>query len=129
MPKVFGVLVTLILLGALLTGCGANDTEEQAPPQDGIIVDNNTGSPTDEEDETADILTATGRYVGLADSNSVEIQLDDITENEGYRVFRLSDEIKANYDSLGLETDDKVSFEYQEVENAQPLLIKIEKTS
>lgn len=133
MPKLFGILLTLLLLGALLTACGAKDTKEQTPPQDQAIVDN-SGAPTDEDntnnkDETADVLTAIGRYVGLADSNSAEIQLDNVTENEGFRVFKLSDEIKADFDSLGLETNDRVSIEYQEVENAQPLLLKIEKIS
>lgn len=124
MSKLFAVLLSLILLGTLLTGCGANNTEQQTPPQDGMV--DNSGSPTDED---TDVLTATGSYVGLADSNSAEIQIDGATENEGYRVFKLSDEIKANYDSLGLETGDRVSIEYQEVENAQPLLLKIEKIS
>ena len=63
-----------------------------------------TPEPTPEQEEK---LTADAVYSGREDSNSIEIIIDN-----KYISARLSPQLKQNFDSLGIEENDKIKIEY-----------------
>ena len=64
-----------------------------------------TPKPTPEEQQQK--LSAKGIYIGLADSSSIEILI-----NDKYINAKLSPSLKASFDSLNIEEDDNVTIEY-----------------
>ncbi|MPN10544.1 hypothetical protein SDC9_157839 [bioreactor metagenome] len=82
----------------------------------------------DENTTENETKTDSGTYTGRVDNNSIEIRISAIQdESKAFRVFALSDEIRENFDSYGLKTDDQVKFEYYEQDQGQPVLTKLEK--
>ncbi|MBQ9096970.1 MAG: hypothetical protein IJY55_01065 [Clostridia bacterium] len=63
-----------------------------------------TPQPTPEEEKR---LSAKGVYIGLADSNFIEIMI-----NDKYVSAKLSPSLKASFDNLNIEEEDNVTIEY-----------------
>lgn len=112
MKKIALFLLMGILSLGILAGCVQKKPEEQKGPE---IVAN---QPVQNE-EPQDVKGVEGVYVGQIDGNSIEVQVDGES-----MVFWMVDIGKA-IDNI--EEGQKVSVEYEEGENGQLLLVKIEK--
>lgn len=75
-----------------------------------------------------ELLQGTGTYVGQIDSNSVEIEISGVPEEEAAKAFRLDESIKEDFEEKhGLQTGDKVSFTYLVDEYQRNVLKEIKK--
>lgn len=74
-----------------------------------------------------DIRTDSGRYVGQIDNNSIEIKISGVPDAIAARAFRLSAELRADFDALKLKTNDEVLFRYIPKEGEQPIIIEMVK--
>ncbi len=68
-----------------------------------------------------------GTYVGQIDSNSVEIKISGVPNENAYRAFQLSEELKENLSSLEIQEGDAVLFTYTTNDQVRPVIIEIEK--
>ena len=138
------IAVTLIvLLLMVFSGCSRNAGDKNPGPDPSTppeITDNNNGQtdgqtpdPAGDENnnsdpgDAADTKTDSGRYVGRADSNFIEINISGVPEEMAAKVFMLSDELKENFEDLGFETGDNVKFNYYVNDNGQNVITSIEK--
>ncbi|MDR1616131.1 MAG: hypothetical protein LBR98_03880 [Syntrophomonadaceae bacterium] len=116
-----GLFVLLIVL-LLAMGCEAKTQAPPASPSDTLSPPSNLEQePTASEDNTtpasefqdpALLELRTGYYVGLIDSNSVEIEVDGYPKPTAARAFQLSDDLKENWDSLDFQEGDKVTITF-----------------
>jgi len=103
------------------------DSDNTIPAEDNTTPTENITSPT-EGDDSSDIRTDTGSYIGQADSNSIEIKISGIADgNYTFRVFQISEGIKQTFESLSLETNEQVLVNYYEHANGQNILTNIER--
>lgn len=71
---------------------------------------------------------ASGIFEGQADSNFIEVTVESSSGGlEGIMVFMLDDEVKKEFYKIGLETGDKISFEYKTNEYNQYIIVKLKK--
>jgi hypothetical protein len=71
---------------------------------------------------------ASGVFEGQADSNFIEVTVESSSGGlEGIMVFMLDDGVKEEFDKIGLDTGDKISFEYKTNEHSQYIIVKLEK--
>ncbi len=112
------ILVLLLLVTVIFAGCAIGET------QDGNITENE-GEESNQVEE--DIKTDAGRYVGQIDSNFIEIKIVGVPDEKAAKSFKLSDEIKANFEEYELETEDNIKFNYFENEDGNNVIVKIEK--
>ena len=124
---VLAIFLFTSLAAGILGGC--------APVAEVTIPPSNQEEP-DIQKETTDgsistiIKTDSGAYMGQADNNSIEIRISGVQdENLAFRVFKISDEVRPAFESLLLQKDDEVKFDYYEQEVGQPVLMKIERIS
>ncbi|KXG78621.1 hypothetical protein [Thermotalea metallivorans] len=96
----------------VLAGCGFKKPEEQKGPE-------TVANQPVQNEEPQDVKRVAGVHVGQIDGNSIEVQMDGEP-----MVFCMVDIGKAIDD---IEEGQKVSVEYEEGENGQLLLVKIEK--
>ncbi len=147
MKKTMMLCIATIMCGLFLMGC----MKEQNQNEDPLIVETeevttemvettevNTENETS-DDIATDVVTATtsepivalqtdsGSYVGQADSNFIEITISGVPIEKASKVFMLSPEIKENFDSYALETDDQIQFDYSENEDGQFIIYGIRK--
>lgn len=71
--------------------------------------------------------TDSGRYVGQIDSNSIEVKISGAPDAIAAKAFRLSDGVKAKFDSYGLKSGDVIRFTYQTNEHGQGIITEITK--
>jgi hypothetical protein len=126
---VIAILVLLLAFGFAIsaTGCivsGGPVEESGSQP----VVEEPGKEPASEEEpeEQAEILTDSGSYNGQADNNFIEIQISGVPEEIDPKVFMISDEVRADFDALALETGDTVRFDYFIDENERNVLITLE---
>ncbi|MCP6682259.1 hypothetical protein [Bacillus nakamurai] len=100
MKKIFGCLFFILLLA----GCGVNNEKSQG------------------EDAAEKLVTKEGTYVGLADTHTIEVTVD----NEPVS-FDITDE--SAKDIKDLNNGDKVTVKYQKNSKGQLLLKDIEQTN
>ncbi|MGI6119894.1 MAG: hypothetical protein ACOYIB_04865 [Desulfosporosinus sp.] len=82
----------------------------------------NTSEESRQKD--GDIITATGKYSGQIDSNSIEIL---IGAEEKAMAFRFSEGVKSKFDSYGLKQGDKVEITYAKNGYNQFILMSLKK--
>jgi hypothetical protein len=112
------ILIIMLLFAVIFAGCAVGET------QDGN-TDENTGEESSQTEEN--IKTDSGRYVGQIDSNFIEIKISGVPDEKAAKSFKLSDEIKANFEEYELETEDNIKFNYIENENGNNVIVSIEK--
>ncbi|NLJ30287.1 MAG: hypothetical protein GX424_01555 [Clostridiales bacterium] len=78
-------------------------------------------------EKASDIKTDSGRYSGQADSNFIEIKISGVPDENAAKVFMLSENLKNEFNDLGLETGDDIKFDYYVNESEQNVLVSIEK--
>lgn len=117
-------LLLVLFIFVLLTSACSADTEPPVQPEVNPVVtetSNGTAAVTDETKQDS------GTYVGQIDSNSIEIKISGVPEEYSPRAFRFSEEIKAMFDSYGLETNDQVWFSYVVNKDNQNVLKSIDR--
>lgn len=70
--------------------------------------------------------TVTGKYIGLADNNFFEVLVENPAREE-YKVFMITDAVRAAFEKLNLKKDDPVSICYSPNEAGQLEVTGIEK--
>lgn len=110
------------------------ETDSETESESGTETNDTTPAENDstpkEGESSPGELTDSGSYVGQVDSNSIEIKLSGVPDdNNAYKVFELSEELKSTFENLSLETNEQVRFNYHEQENGQPVLTSIERIS
>jgi len=73
------------------------------------------------------VLTDSGRYVGQADSNFIEIKISGVPDEKSAKVFMLGVEVKQDFENLKLNTGDNIKFQYTLNDYNQCVISKIEK--
>ncbi|MFY9174636.1 MAG: hypothetical protein WAO24_04750 [Peptococcia bacterium] len=133
------VLLAIFCLG-LAIGCNKGESNQQPnPPVQKEPLDNESGNQGQQEQqpepdvennqqEDTGLKEGTGIFQGLIDSNSIEIKVNNMPENQAYRAFALSETAKTNLVELGLQGDELISFTYTEEEGKQPLINEIKKS-
>lgn len=117
-----GLLV--ILLCALLAFAGCSNNE--APGDNTQPSEQNEPAPNDNQDEN-DLTTDSGTFSGRIDNSSIEIHISGVQNDDGYRAYELSEEIREDFDSYGFETGDQVIFKYQPgTEGQRDVIMEIE---
>ena len=126
---IVAIAVAALILG--LTACASSPEDEDKAPV-------NISTPAQSPDETQpekdgktpeqdhpewDLKEGSGKYSGQADSNFIEIELDDKASS----VFQLSAELKEKFAELNLEIGDSIRFKYKERQDQNPEIIEITK--
>jgi len=104
---VVSALIVILALTLALSGCSYLIPKKNVPAPD--------SSPGVEKPDS--IQEVTGIYVGRIDNHSVEIIV-----NGEEQAFRLSDELRATFDDLGLEEGQQVKITYYQNEHRQLIL-------
>lgn len=128
MKKAFPALVLILVIISGLTGCTQDKVEDQITPGDSSQdASGETEADTDGEETSADtpdepqILSDTGSYVGLADNNFFEVQLNE----DSFIVLMLTEATREKFNALALETGDGINFDYYTNEYNQNILVEI----
>ncbi len=132
MTKVFGrkqtvVLVMLLVFLLVLTGC--RQTPDPGPEE--VVETPEVEMPeTEEEEEEQEeneaedqLIEADGKYVGFADSHSVEIEL--IGEAQPFMVFQLDEAVREQLEEEEYNTGTEVHIKYLVLEQGQPMITEI----
>lgn len=117
------IITTFILIMSflVLVGC-SNSNSVVIPSGEEKTKENDVPSIVD-----IDYKIDSGRYSGRADSNFIEIKISGVPEEISYRVFMLSEEIKADFDRLDLQTDEVIQFKYTVNEHEQGIIFEIKR--
>jgi predicted small lipoprotein YifL len=111
MKTVFKFLL-LVVLVLSITGC----TQSNTTPN----------STTQNEEAQASVAeraeTITGNYIGLADNNFFEIEI-----NGEYKVFMITDDIRDKFERLNLKTGETVMIRYLENQHGQNEVLDIQR--
>ncbi len=129
------VLVLIMVIVLVLVGCSQTPEPEPEPEEVVETPENETpGSEEQEEEqeqeqeqenETEDqLIEAEGKYVGFADSHSVEIEL--IGESQPFMVFQLDEAVRAQLEEEEYDTGTEVYIKYLVLEQGQPMITEIE---
>lgn len=115
------IILAAAAASVILTGCsgGTNTPATTASPSP---IASPTVSPSASPTSAPEVreITETGVYGGRADSNYIEVILSD----GSYESLKLSDELKKNLETSGIEEDDNIEFTYTET-NGEKVVNKI----
>ncbi|MDF1615860.1 hypothetical protein [Petrocella sp. FN5] len=104
------------------------DTSEEATEEvTENILPEEEEEPVMDEDMDEDMETTTGIYVGQIDSNSIEVELTDISVENTFKAFRFSESVKANFGDYNLTEGDRVMISFKVDENNASIIHDIEK--
>lgn len=118
-----GLLVILLCALLAFAGCSSNN---EAPGDNTQPSEQNEPAPNDNQDENG-LTTDSGTFSGRIDNSSIEIHISGVPNDDGYRAYELSEEIREDFDSYGFETGDQVIFKYQPgTEGQRDVIMEIE---
>ena len=122
------IVILLILLVTVLivsTGCRRPDDPQHF---DSVETPDEIVTPDDEPAETeepeAETVQSEGRYVGFADSRSVEIELIDAEYD--FMVFQLDNSVREQLEESEPETGALVKISFIVSEIGQPMITELE---
>lgn len=119
------VLVMLLVLLLVLTGCRQAPDPEPEEVVETPEVEMPEVEEEQEENEAEDqMMEADGKYVGFADSHSVEIEL--IGEAQPFMVFQLDEAVREQLEEEEYNTGTEVHIKYLVLEQGQPMITEIE---
>jgi len=131
--KQTAVLVTLLVFLLVMTGCrqapdpGPEEVVEVPEIETPEVEEEQEMEEEQEQDEneTEDqLIEAEGKYVGFADSHSVEIEL--IGEAQPFMVFQLDEAVREQLEEEEYDTGTEVHIKYLVLEQGQPIITEIE---
>ncbi len=118
-----GLLIILLCALLAFAGCSSNNEAQGDNTQPS---EQNEPAPNDNQDEN-DLTTDSGTFSGRIDNSSIEIHISGVPNDDGYRAYELSEEIREDFDSYGFETGDQVIFKYQPgTEGQRDVIMEIE---
>jgi len=123
-------LATVLLLVMLLLLAGCRQTTVPEPeevvetPEIEMPEEEEEPEVSEENEAEEELVEAQGRYVGFADSHSVEIELID--EAQPFMVFQLDEAVRQQLEQEEYETGTEVSIKYRVMEQGQPMIMEIE---
>ena len=132
MKKVIASIIMVLMLAGI-SGClqygsgkpdqlnGSQTTEE--PEARPLISEATEAKVSHDKDSKTD----SGRYVGQADNNFIEVQISGVPDTKDFKVFMLSKELKKTFEALKLETGENIKFQYYVNDNNQNVIVSIEK--
>ena len=137
-----GTIVGGIILAA---GCSAGDVDKdgmgtttEAGIIDGVSDITNEmdelnqpgGESENQQIDDVDFKIDAGQYTGQIDSNSIEVRIVGIQpEEEAFKAFRLSEEIKENFDSYSLNENDFIILKYKIDNNGVGVIYDIQRNN
>ncbi|MCF8019423.1 conserved protein of unknown function [Petrocella atlantisensis] len=141
---IFGILIIVV---GLFSGCFNSKPEvmEEEQVVSDVVEEEMTEEPSEEVTEEAtedtlpeeepameeeleeDMETTTGIYVGQIDSNSIEVEITDISAEDTFKAFRFSETVKANFGDYNLTEGDRISISFKLDENNASIIHDIEK--
>ena len=137
-----GTIVGGIILAA---GCSAGDVDKdgmgtttEAGIIDGVSDSTNEmdelnqpgGESENQQIDDVDFKIDAGQYTGQIDSNSIEVRIVGIQpEEEAFKAFRLSEEIKENFDSYSLNENDFIILKYKIDNNGVGVIYDIQRNN
>ena len=137
-----GTIVGGIILAA---GCSAGDVDKdgmgrttEAGIVDGVGDSTNEmdgliqlgGESENQQIDDVDFKIDAGQYTGQIDSNSIEVRIVGIQpEEEAFKAFRLSEEIKENFDSYSLNENDFIILKYKIDNNGVGVIYDIQRNN
>lgn len=116
------LLVTVLIVSA---GCRRPDDPElfdSVETPDEIVTPDE--EPEQNEEAEAETIQSEGRYVGFADSRSVEIELIDAEHD--FMVFQLDDSVREQLETSEPETGAPVRITFIVTEIGQPMITEFE---
>ena len=126
------IAVFVIMLSGVLAGC-----QESVSPSDvshipdPSSVDPSSSDHEDGEDEQnhgdRHLKIDTGRYQGQLDSNFIEVALSGVQDPTIFKVFKLSETLKDNFNGLELIEGDLIKISYIKDENSKDAIVSLEK--
>ena len=123
-------LATVLLLVMLLILSGCRQTTVPEPeevvetPEIEMPEEEEESEVPEDDDAQGELVEAQGRYVGFADSHSVEIELID--EAQPFMVFQLDEAVRQQLEQEEYDTGTEVSIKYRVMEQGQPMIMEIE---
>lgn len=133
MKKTIGLLILVLVILLVVSGCGiANNTASDSDSKPKQEASKETQKEEPNAGETVakqgpGVKSDTGTYVGQIDGNSIEIKISGVPDGLSNKAFRLSDEVKAKFDSLKLKTGDQVFFNYSINKDNQNVMVELGK--
>ena len=127
------ILIVFILMFVLVGTIGCRQAETPPPlepeePETEEPAEEPEEMEEPEEEETSqqngEILQAEGRYVGFADTRSVEIEL--ISGDYDFMVFQLDDAVKQQLEAGEPDTGTEVTIHFKILEQGQPMITALE---
>ncbi|MDW7672124.1 MAG: hypothetical protein SCK57_02075 [Bacillota bacterium] len=127
------ILIVFFLMFVLVgtTGCRQAETPPPAEPEEPeveIPVEEPEDPEDPEEEQTSqqdgEILEAQGRYVGFADTRSVEIEL--INGDYDFMVFQLDDTVRQQLEAEEPDPGIEVTIHFKILEQGQPMITALE---
>lgn len=121
-------IVYLIILGLLFLGLGCSRTQpapEPEPEPETPPVETPAEPESAEQDDEKDVIEAEGRYVGFADSRSVEIELTD--GEDDFMVFQLDETVQQQLEIDEPEPGTEILVHYRKPEQGQPIIVRLER--
>lgn len=114
MKKILILGLVLLMTITLTVGCKDKQQEENDTPNDGVVDETNEPSESNE-------IETKGKYIGLIDNNSVEIEVDGEP-----MAFRLSEDIKEELANTSGNENTEVNIKYEVTDENQKLLTSLD---
>jgi hypothetical protein len=127
------ILIVLLLISVLVGTAGCRQAETPPPDEpevpETVVPAEEPGEMEEPEEEqtselNGDILQAEGRYVGFADTRSVEIEL--ISGDYDFMVFQLDEPVKQQLEAEEPDTGTEVTIHFRILEQGQPMITALE---
>lgn len=122
MTKKYRIKITMIAIALLVLLLGMTGCRQTPPPQEEEEAPA-TVEEVEEPESPEELIQVLGRYVGFADSNSVEIELID--EAEPFMVFQLADSVREQLEENEFATGTEVIVIYRALAKGQPMMMEI----
>lgn len=126
--------ILILFLAVGIFGCNTASPAGDGPKEAGGNPTETTPAETKDPEGNAEnsedlnvVKEDSGSYVGLIDNHSIEIEISGVPKEQAARAFELSDKVKEDFESIGLETGDQVHISYYKNEHGQLVLESIEK--
>jgi hypothetical protein len=127
------ILILILLISVLVVTSGCRQAETPSPaepevPEAEVPAEEPEEMEEPEEEQTSeqngDILQAEGRYVGFADTRSVEIEL--INGDYDFMVFQLDEPVQQQLEAEEPDTGTEVTIHFRIMEQGQPMITALE---
>ncbi|MGD9676869.1 MAG: hypothetical protein AB7V16_00695 [Vulcanibacillus sp.] len=124
----FAIVIAILIFIAWFA-YNSNNTDEPGVDNPTNIEQNgdNSSDNINNEPQDSEVKTDSGRFTGRIDNNFIEVRISGVPDSIDPKVFMLSDEVKEMFDSLNLNEEDNIKFDYIIDEIEQQIIVKLER--